>query len=263
MSEERNSPNSETSNSIIISEFVIQNVGENSDRTINENENIDRTVNENENNTLLNNLTDSNVKEEVDYETKVLKKSPPFVKKVETWGKKLESRISNCQKHIEVYNERLNIPSWMSDIENYYKLMTREPETKCLMNKMLKVMTFNDLDEITDFEKKKTTYNIESGMLFEHGWYLLNMGCCKEGNKVACKPLNDIMGYFSCKKISETTNKTISTVRWLNDDNNRISVEAIKWSINEMFEPMLENLSDKKNLEAFIMIFFFTQIWKN
>lgn len=57
MSEERNSPNSETSNSIIISEFVIQNVGENSDRTINENENIDRTVNENENNTLLNNLT--------------------------------------------------------------------------------------------------------------------------------------------------------------------------------------------------------------
>lgn len=111
--------------------------------------------------------------------------------------------------------------------------------------------------------KKKTTYNIESGMLFEHGWYLLNMGCCKEGNKVACKPLNDIMGYFSCKKISETTNKTISTVRWLNDDNNRISVEAIKWSINEMFEPMLENLSDKKNLEAFIMIFFFTQIWKN
>lgn len=78
-----------------------------------------------------------------------MKKSPPFVKKVETWGKKLESRISNCQKRIEVYNERLNIPSWMSDIENYYKLMTREPEIKCLMNKMLKVMTFNDLDEIT------------------------------------------------------------------------------------------------------------------
>ncbi|OXT09889.1 hypothetical protein B9K06_27010, partial [Bacillus sp. OG2] len=64
----------------------------------------------------------------------------------------------------------------------------------------------------SDFEEKlgyKGYKNSESGMLFEHGWYLLNMGCCKEGNKVACKPLNDIMGYFSCKKISETTNKTI------------------------------------------------------